>query len=38
MSDIMIDIKEATMDFHVEHENVNSLKEFLLKFLKMLKL
>lgn len=34
MSDIMIDIQNATMDFHVEHENVNSLKEFMLKFLK----
>ena len=34
MSDIMIDIQNATMDFHVEHENVNSLKEFLLKLVK----
>lgn len=34
MSDIMIDIKEATMDFHVEHESVNSLKEFLVNVLK----
>ena len=34
MSDVMIDIKEATMDFHVEHESTNSLKEFLVNFLK----
>lgn len=34
MSDIMIDIREATMDFHVEHENVNSLKEFLVNMLR----
>lgn len=34
MSDIMIDIREATMDFHVEHESVNSLKEFLVNVLK----
>ena len=27
MSDIMIDIREATMDFRVDHENANSLKE-----------
>lgn len=34
MSDIMIDIQNATMDFHVEHESVNSLKEFLVNVLK----
>lgn len=34
MSDIMIDIKEATMDFRVQHENVNSLKEFVVNVLK----
>ena len=34
MSDIMIDIKEATMDFHVQHEGVNSLKEFMVNVLK----
>jgi len=34
MSDIMIDIKGATMDFHVDHENANSLKEFFVNILK----
>jgi len=34
MSDIMIDIQEATMDFHVDHENTNSFKEFFVNLLK----
>ena len=34
MSDVMIDIKDATMDFHVQHEGVNSLKEFIVNALK----
>ena len=34
MSDIMIDIREATMDFHLEHENTNSFKEFFVNLLK----
>ena len=34
MSDIMIDIREATMDFRVDHENANSLKEFFVNMLK----
>ena len=34
MSDIMIDIRGATMDFHVDHENANSLKEFFVNLLK----
>lgn len=34
MSDIMIDIQQATMDFHVEKEQVGTFKEFIIKFLK----
>ena len=34
MADAMIDIREATMDFHLEHENINSFKEFFVNLLK----
>ena len=34
MNDVMIDIQNATMDFRVQHENVNSLKEFMVNALK----
>lgn len=34
MSDNMIDVREVTMDFRLEHENVNSLKEFFVKLMK----
>lgn len=34
MSEVMIDIQQATMDFRVQHENINSLKEFFVNLLK----
>lgn len=34
MSDVMINIREATMDFRVEHEGAHSLKELFVKMLK----
>lgn len=34
MSDVMVDIQGVTMDFHVQHENANSLKEFFVNVLK----
>ena len=34
MEQIMIDINRATMDFRLEHDSTNSLKEFVVKLVK----
>lgn len=34
MADNMIEIRDAVMDFHTQHDNINSLKEFILNALK----